>query len=348
MRGVVEDLRFAVRLLAKNPGFMLAAVLTLCLGIALNTCAFGIVNALWFRPLAVRDDARVAVVATVNPKKSVRVYASLPDFADWTAQNGVFERTAAFVERTSNLSGAGTDTQEPERVSSGEMSASTLDLLGIFPMLGRPFLAGEYKGAGDANGARPVLIGERLWRRRFAADPGIAGREIRIDGRRAVIVGVLPYRFRFIYGGYQVVAPLDESAVARAARDDRFVQVMARLKPGETPERAHAEVGAISERLAREYPKTNQGWEARVVLFRPFVFATAMRMYPTLLAGALPRTRRARGAGREPFPHRQADADGRNPAGAGGRGVGPLPAGGRLSRTGRPRTRLSSFFPTPC
>ena len=191
MRGIVEDLRFAVRLLAKNPGFTLAAVLTLGLGIALNTCAFGIVSALWFRPLAVRDDARVVVVSTVNPKKGVRLYASLPNFADWTAQNGVFERTC-------NLSGAGAGDREPERVSGGEMSASRLDLLGIFPKLGRPFLAGEYRGVGDANGARPVLISERLWRRRFAADPGIAGREVRVDGRRAVIVGVLPYHFRFI------------------------------------------------------------------------------------------------------------------------------------------------------
>jgi putative ABC transport system permease protein len=287
MREIIEDLRFACRLLAKYPGFAVTAVLTLGLGIALNTCAFGVVNALWFRPLEVRDDARVAVVSTVNPKKGLWQHASLPDYADWSAGSSAFERTAAFVERSYNLSGTGADASEPERVSGGDISSSTLEMLGIFPMLGRPFLAGEYQGGGDAGGVRPILISERLWRRRFAAEPGIAGRQVRVDGRPAVIVGVLPYRFRFIYGGYHVIAPLDERALVRAERGARFAQVLARLKPGITLERAQTEMSAISAHLAGQYPKTNQGWETRVTTYRQFVFATALRMYPILLAGAL-------------------------------------------------------------
>ena len=286
MKSMFDDLRFTLRLIGKYPGFAATAILTLALGIALNTCAFGVVNALWFRPLGVRDDARVAVLRAVNPKKGMEG-ASLPDFADWSSKSTSFESAAAFVERSYSLSEEGESAPEPERVNGGEISSSGLELLGAQPILGRPFTPGEYLGGRDATGALPILISEGLWRRRFAAEPGIAGRRLRVDGRPAVIVGVLPYIFRFIYGGYQVISPLDESLLARGDREDRSAQVLARLKPGVGLPRAQAELNAISVHLARQYPLTNEGWEAQAALYREYVFAAALKMYPILLAGGL-------------------------------------------------------------
>ncbi len=285
MRTLYEDLRYALRILSRAPGFAATAILTLVFGIVLNTAAFGIVNALWFHKLPFRDDQQVMVLRQTNPQKGLYAFASYRDYADLAAQTRTFEGMAAFRDRTFNLSAAGAGRGEPVRVSGGMMSASTLDVLGYTPLLGRGFTPEEDGSYGAAYGPPVVMISEGLWRNRLQADPHIIGREIKVDGGRAVIIGVLPYDFRFIYGGHQVLAPLPRE-VMEAPRTDRSLQVLARLRRGVPLERARAELDAISAAMAAQSPVSNEGWIFRAAPFRDAVFATARRMYPILLAAS--------------------------------------------------------------
>ncbi|HWR52852.1 MAG TPA: ABC transporter permease [Bryobacteraceae bacterium] len=283
---MLEDLRFAVRMLLRSPGFALAAAGTLVLGIVLNTAAFGVVNALWFYPLPFRDGDRLQVVRQINREKGIRAFVSWQDQADLAAQSRVFEGVASFRERTFNLSATREGSAEPVRVSGGIMSASALVVLGYEPLIGRGFTA-EDEGSYDAvNGPPVVLISERLWRNRFASDPGIVGRTVKVDGVGASVVGVLPASFRFVYAGYQLVAPMPRDVI-RSPRTDRSLQVLARLRPGVTPEQATAEVEGIAERLAASLPASNAGWSFRSAPFREVVFGQAAKMYPVLLAFAM-------------------------------------------------------------
>ncbi len=285
MRSLLEDFRYAIRILRRAPAFAAAAILTLVFGIVLNTAAFGIVNALWFHKLPFRDDQQIMVFHQANPEKGLRAQMSFRDYADLCAQTRSFEGMAAFHDRTFNLSAAGTGRGEPVRVSGGMMSASTLGVLGYTPILGRGFTPEEDGSYSAAYGPPVVIISEGLWRNRFQADPNIIGRDIKVDGGRASIIGVLPYQFRFIYGGHQVLAPLPRE-VMDAPRTDRSLQVLGRLRRDVPLSRARGELEAISAAMAAQAPASNEGWVIRAAGFRETVFATARRMYPILLAAS--------------------------------------------------------------
>lgn len=284
MRALWADLQFAVRLLVKSPGFAATAVLTLILGIVLNTAAFGVVNALWFRPLPFQDGEQIVIVRASNPSLGLSGLMSYHDYSDVHARIRSFEGMAALADRAYNLTipvpGA-----EPERVHGGVMSASTLDLLGYRPLLGRGFTPEDDGASNAASGPRGVLISEGLWRNRFGADSGIIGRDLKIDGSPATILGVLPHSFRFIYGGYQVLAPLPRD-VMETPRDNRSLQVLARVRRATPLAQVQAELGGLSEGLAALHPASNSGWTIRAAPFRKAVFGQAMRMYPILLAAA--------------------------------------------------------------
>ena len=278
------DLHLALRGMARKPGFATVSVLTLVLGIMLNTAIFGVVNALWYGPLPFRNGQEIVVLHASNPSKGLAVLVSYPDYTELQAESRSLDGIAALAERTYNLTlpvqGAG-----PERVSGAVMSASALDLLGFVPVIGRGFTQ-EEEGAGDAaTGPRVVLISEGLWRNRFGADAGVVGRELKIDGNPATIVGVFPQAFRFLYGGYRILAPLPREVV-RMQRQERSLQVLARVRRTAVLEQVQAELGGISRRLAAQHPVSNEGWTIRAEPFRQAVFGDAMRMYPILLAAA--------------------------------------------------------------
>lgn len=277
MARLVKDLQFAFRQWRKYPGFAVAAILTLALGIALNTSTFGFINALWFRPMAVRDDARVVVLVEQHPTKGGRFQIAYPNFRDWAEQNRSFESLAALEERPFNFATA-SGAIEPEFVGGALVTASSWDLLGIQPLVGRAFSRDEAEG-------REILISERLWRRRFGADPAVIGSEALVDGERATITGVLPYRFRFIYGGYDVVGRLGAEARLQD-RGARTIQVIGRLKQGVTLAAARAEMESLGRQLTASYPLTNAGWRTDAVPFREFVFSSAKRMYPVLMGAS--------------------------------------------------------------
>ena len=248
MTTLIQDLRYALRTLAKNPGFAAAAIATLALGIGGNCAIFGVVNAILFRPLPFPEPARLVRLLDATTTPSGQTYSGnlLPwKLATIAASANVFDRvTAQRVERLT-LTGSG----DPVRIDGASVSPGSLALLGVVPELGRTFRLDE-ETAGDVNIA---LVSQRLWRDRFGGDPSVLGRPILLDGRSAVVVGVLPAGFHFPYRA-DVWLPLriDPS-------DRRDLLVIARLAPGRSLKDALAEAPVIARRLEKEDPARSRG-----------------------------------------------------------------------------------------
>ncbi len=247
-----QDVKFGLRMLAKNPAFTAIAVLALALGIGANTAIFSVVNAILLRPLPYKNPQQLVMVwenATHLgfPKNT----PSPANFLDWQKQNTVFSGMAAFGERSFNLTGVG----EPERLDGRRVSANLFDLLGVTPLIGRTFVADE-----DKPGTKVAVLNESLWRRRFGSDPSVIGRAIALNGESYTVVGVVPRSVRLpAFGNWrdQVWVPLAFSSEEAANRGDHFLEVIARMKPGVTLQKARAEMETIAARLAQEYPKYN-------------------------------------------------------------------------------------------
>ncbi len=252
--GILRNLRQAARLLRRRPAFTATCLATLILGIALNTIAFGIVNALWFRPLPFPDGNRMVVLYERNVRSGARAGASYSTFRDWRDQAQSSVSMAAVFERSCNIAPNGSERGIAVSVGAAFISLGAVEFMGFRPLKGRSFVPGDQNAA-----ARPVMIGERFWQDRFAADPEIVGRKLLVDGEEAVIVGVLPRRFQVLYGGYQLIALLDEKG-ASLDRTERVLHVVARLKPGISLDQAQAEMEVISARIAPEHPVSNRDW----------------------------------------------------------------------------------------
>ncbi|MDP3773878.1 MAG: ABC transporter permease [Gemmatimonadales bacterium] len=187
MDSLLQDIRYAGRSLLKSPGFTLAAVLTLALGIGANTAIFSVVRGILLRPLPYDAPDR-AVMLWSHWTGWDKTWVSPPEYADYAAQSQIFSSVAAFADASFTLTGEG----EAERVRSGLVTANIFGVLGARPLLGRTFLPDEDR----PDGPRVVVLGEGVWRRRFGADPGVVGRAIRLNARPYVIVGVMPEEFR--------------------------------------------------------------------------------------------------------------------------------------------------------
>jgi putative ABC transport system permease protein len=247
-----QDLRYAGRMLRKNPVFMIAVILTLALGIGANTAIFSVVDLVLLRPLPYRDPARLVHIETKNsPLHISSGPASYPDFLDWRA-SGIFEDAGIYLIGNSILRvGDGS-----QRVQSGAASASFLSLLGVRPMIGRLPLPEE-----DRPSVNPVvLLSENLWRRQFGGDPSIVGRTVNLGGKPLVVIGVLPSSFVFerdpeLWQTFELTGELEP-------RDNRFLDVLARLRPGDSLQQADSRLAALCIHLAEQYPKSNQDWSA--------------------------------------------------------------------------------------
>ena len=265
MTGLVQDIRYALRLLRRSPGFAAAAVATLALGIGANTAIFTAVRAVLLKPLPFRNAARLAYVTESVGGQPAPV--SYPNYLDWRAQNDVFAGMAAFSDSDFILG----DGDRPARVFGEIVTDTYFPLLGARAALGRTFLPEE----NATPMARPVaLLGEDLWRRRYAADPAIVGKPLRINGGTYIVVGVMPARFRGFTDRADLWIPMmmRDAAWPQAAkmdflhtRDVHWHRVLATLKPGISPERADRELATIARRLSAAYPGANKGRGAMVV-----------------------------------------------------------------------------------
>ena len=256
MSTLLHDFRFALRLLAKSPGFTAVAILTLALGIGANTAIFSVVNGVLLRPLPFRDPSRLVLIAE---KSSFPVIStSYENYLDWRDQSHSFESMEATRGSTITLTGAG----EPERLNVRMATAGLFPMLGIRAHIGRTFLSEEDK----AGGPPVALLSYGLWQQRFGGSQEILGKSIDLDSRPYTVVGVLP-------SGFQILQPADIFLPfmpwAKTLPDDRNwhpgIIPLARLKPGVTREQARAEMVGITKRLEQQYPDYNTGTSADVV-----------------------------------------------------------------------------------
>ena len=256
MGTLLNDLRYAARMMGKNPGFTLIAVITLALGIGANTAIFTVVNAVLLRPLGFHDPSRLVIVAEKSPYPTITT--SYENYVDWRAQSQSFESMEGTRGATIALTGAG----DPERLNSRYATAGLFPLLGVDAVVGRTFRAEE-----DAAGGAPVvLLSYGLWQRRFGGAADAVGKSITLDSRPYTIVGVLPK-------GFELLQPADVflpfTPWAKTLPDDRNwhpgIYAVARLKPGVTREQARTEMVGITKRLENQYPEYNTGISAEVV-----------------------------------------------------------------------------------
>ncbi|HUI42438.1 MAG TPA: ABC transporter permease [Terriglobia bacterium] len=260
-----QDVRFGLRMLGKEPGFTLIAVLTLALGIGANTAIFSLGNVFMFRPLPVKDAERLTVVAVQGKADSDPNQISYPDYLDYQAHSSaVFTGMTGYVLHLAGLGYQG----HADRLIAAEVPSNFFTMLGIRPALGRLIDPGE----GDAPKTGTVVaLGHTYWQRRFGGDPGVIGRTVSLDGVAVTVIGVVPKEF---LGPYNLVeldayAPIGmEGFTANSEiltdRRDREVRVLATLKPGVSIAQAEAALNVVGHRLAQDYPQADQGQQVRV------------------------------------------------------------------------------------
>src|SRR5262245_34063516 len=270
-----QDLRFGIRMLGKNPGFTLIAILTLALGIGANTAIFSVINAVLLRPLPFAEPDRLVVIAETHPEIP-RVEVATPDFEDWRRQSRSFTEMAAW-----SLNDLGkpviTESGEPEQLQSTLITPNLFPLLGVSPALGRNFLPEENQTGHD----RVAIVSHWLWRRRFAADPSLVGRSIRLNGESHTVIGVMRQDAQLPFDT-DVWLPLSQlGTYALTSRVPHTLEVVARLKAGVTVEQARAEMEAIAGRLGQAFPATNK---TIGVMLDPLRERLTVDMKPALLA----------------------------------------------------------------
>ncbi len=255
MNGLFQDLRFAYRMLVKNPGFTAVVVLAMGLGIGANTSIFTIVRGILLAPLPFPHAENIVSIRSAMPGDDRPGDLSLPDFMDIRARARSFESIGAWTESQAYLT-LGT---EPERFTSTVMTPSVLSVLGVKPALGRGFLPEE---GVDGNQLTSVILSHRIWKDRLQSDPNVIGTTLRMNGRVRTVVGVMPEDFNFPETA-DFWIPLGIKAV-EDGRGGHWLDVVGRLAKGSTPEQANAEATAIAGALAREYPSTNKGMKIAV------------------------------------------------------------------------------------
>ncbi len=248
----MRDVRYSIRVLLKNPAFTVTALLTLALGIGVNTAIFSIVDSVLLRPLPMNDPDRVVSVWEHSLRAGVDRNEMAPaNYFDLRNQNQVFEGVGAFGDASMNLIGVG----EPEQLDARLVTANVFALLGVKPALGRTFSPDE-----DQPGRhRVVVLSDALWRRRFNADPAIVDRDITLNAESYRVIGVMPPDFFFPVREGELWTPWAMEPEEANGRGDHYVSTIARLRPGVTVQQANAEVEAIAARLSNEYPRTNEG-----------------------------------------------------------------------------------------
>ena len=240
-----QDVRYGLRMLAKNPGFTTVAVLTLALGIGANTAIFSVVNAVLLCPLPYKDSNRLVWLSETDLRERLGdMGVSPPTFLDWRSQAWSFEALSAYSEGDFVVTGRG----EPEKITSAAVSGNFFALLGVRPALGRGFLPEE-----DQVHSRPVVIlGDEFWRSRFGSDLGIVGRGITLDGKNYEVVGVAPPRFNYP-PGTEIWTPLMPTmADGLTVRGAHILDVLGRLKKGVALSRATVELNTVQRRIAQE------------------------------------------------------------------------------------------------
>ena len=266
MGTMLQDIRYGARMLSKNAGFTVIAVLTLALGIGANTAIFSVVNAELLRPLPFRDPGKLVRVWETNSRTGSKSGPiSYPDFADWQAQNQVFEKLGVYASASYTLTGV----EQPAHLEGQAISAEMISLLGATPELGRTFLPGE-----DEPHHHIAILSHRLWKEHFGGDPGIISHTITLENSGYTVVGVMSAGFEFplqrkpveIWTTFSAMQePSEGNRPITQVRGAHFMHGIARLKPGVTLGQAQSAMDVITASLARQFPDSNKYFAVRLV-----------------------------------------------------------------------------------
>jgi predicted permease len=256
---LLQDMKFALRLLRKSPGFACVAIVIMALGIGANTAIFSVVHAVLLEPLPFPDADRLVQIWHVPPQTSfpgmTRFAVSAANFLDWQKQNNVFEQMALYGGAGHDITGA----QKPQSIIAGTVTSNFFSVLGVQPLHGRVFLPQEDRPGSN----HEVILSYKLWQARYASDPNVLGKSINLDGDPYVIVGVMgPKMVMPTFA--QLWTPLGLSDKDAAVRNEHHFFSIGRLKPGVTLPQAQAEMNTISQRLEKAYPDDDKGWGAVV------------------------------------------------------------------------------------
>ncbi|MCC7124005.1 MAG: ABC transporter permease [Acidobacteria bacterium] len=284
MDRLLQDLRHAVRMLARTPLYTFVILFTLGVGIGANTAMFSIVNSVLLQGLPFRQPDRLVDINEVEVRNRDRGAIAPANFVDWRAQSHSFEAMAAYVVRNLNVDSAG---GEPERLAGAITSTTFFDALGASPLLGRTFMPAEAEpGQGNS-----VILGYGLWQRRFGGDATVVGTAMRINGTPHTIVGVMPASVAFparaelwIPSAYDL--PSLGGGDPRQNRGAHYLRAIGRLEAGVSVTAANAELETIGQQLARAYPETNDNFTP---LVRPLqdVLVRSARTPLLVLLGAV-------------------------------------------------------------
>jgi len=253
----LQDLRYALRMLRKSPGFTLVAVLTLALGIGANTAIFSVANPILFRPLPFRDPARLVTVLEKKASQHLDwLYATQISYVEWQRRSTTFDSISSYHGCGYRMPGEG----EPHLLQGSCVSSTFFPMLGVQPVLGHVWSADQ-----DMQGRDHVaLISNALWQQQFGGTQDVIGKSVirTGDGESFTIIGVLPPDFQFVEDDISVWTPPDINTAAPTRFHDQFV--FAHLKPGITLEQAQSSMDAIARQMETEFPKSNTGWGVTV------------------------------------------------------------------------------------
>ncbi len=253
------DVRYALRTLAKSPGFAAVAIATLALAIGANTAIFSLVHSVLLRPLPYPSSERLVSVREADLERGIAEFtASPPDYFDWRDRNRSFTALAAYHTEPAAMTGI--PGRAAERISVTVCSKELLPALGVEPLLGRVFTAEETTRGGPA----AVVISHALWQKAFGGDPRAVGRVLRLDGVSSPVIGVMPAGFEYPAGESSAWLPLTFGEKVMTQRGAHYLDVIGRLKPGVSVEQASRDVAAIQRQIHAENPDMNPGWTTSV------------------------------------------------------------------------------------
>ena len=274
-----SDLKYACRQLWHSPAFTLVATVTLALGIGANSAIFALVDATLLRPLPFgQPDRLVAIWETGGT--TTRGYGSPLNMVDWNTRSRTFEKIAAFTPNVGGMVMAGAD-GNAETVSRQWVTAGIFDVLGVAPIAGRTFSAED-----EAKRANVIVLSEGFWRTRYNSDPGIIGSQVRLDGIQWTVLGVVPGDFQLL-GRTSMWAMRPVVNLPPRARAAYMLQVVGRMKPGVSVKAAEADLAAVADGLAREFPQTNKGRSVKLEPLHDSMIGSDLRLTAMLFLGVV-------------------------------------------------------------
>jgi putative ABC transport system permease protein len=280
--GLRQDLRYAVRSLKRQPGFVAAATLALALGIGATSAIFAAVDAVLLRPMPFPHADRLFVPVSEHAARGIKMGSvSFADYEDWRREKDLFAEVALWQPRAVDVSGEG----DPERLQSARVTEGFFSLVDIRPLVGRTFVPDDH-APGSPN---VVLITDSLWQRRFGGAHDVVGRTIRLAGVPHDIIGVVPAR-QVWPEETAVFLPMRPTAFdddTRTRRDNMIFVGLARLREGVSPDAARGQVAAIAARVAQEHPESRAGWTNTLVPLRKYIVRAEVRLALYVLLGAV-------------------------------------------------------------